>query len=769
MRRVLFMSHGMSSGLAGEKLAQQGKGIPLKFVAFKPQKPMKQLCSLLLLLGTALSISLNGQAKKQLSLQEIWASRTFAPEFVQGGMSMNDGKHYTTLEFSEKGISIGKYSYESGQKVATLFSSEEYLLPDGKHPEFDEYSFSADERLLLVPTASEQIYRHSSRSDFVVINLENKTADYLSRTGGKQLYAEFSPDGKYVGFVRDNDLFIKDLTSLKEIRVTNDGKQNAIINGASDWVYEEEFALKQSFFWSPDGKKLAWLRFDESKVKEFNMVMYGSLYPTDYRYKYPKAGEENAAVGTYVYDIESGKTVKMQSGDDPNQYTPRVVWNANGSALCITRLNRLQNHLELLMANPNDGSVKLLHEEKSNTYIDVHDNLMFLKNGRQFLWSSEKDGWNRVWLIDIEGKKEIALTEPGVDVTAVYGVDESKGTLWYQAAWPDPMSRTVFSVKLNGKGQKKLVKEGGHIDAEFSSDYSFALLTRSDAGKPLSFQLFDGSGKWIRTLQSNAKLIETLSGYELSKKEFLQIPNASGLMLNAWMIKPSNFDPTKKYPVFMTVYGGPGHNTVEDQWEGANYLWHQMLAQKGYIVVSVDNRGTGNRGEAFKKSTYKQLGKFETEDQIAAAQYLGGLPYVEASRIGIQGWSYGGYMSSLCITKGADVFKMAIAVAPVTNWRYYDSIYTERFMQTPQENASGYDDNSPINHVSRLKGKYLLVHGTADDNVHFQNAVEMVTALTKANKQFDVFFYPDKNHGIYGGNTRLHLYTMMTDYILKNL
>lgn len=769
MRRVLFMSHGMSSGLAGEKLAQQGKGIPLKFVAFKPQKPMKQLCSLLLLLGTALSISLNGQAKKQLSLQEIWASRTFAPEFVQGGMSMNDGKHYTTLEFSEKGISIGKYSYESGQKVATLFSSEEYLLPDGKHPEFDEYSFSADERLLLVPTASEQIYRHSSRSDFVVINLENKTADYLSRTGGKQLYAEFSPDGKYVGFVRDNDLFIKDLTSLKEIRVTNDGKQNAIINGASDWVYEEEFALKQSFFWSPDGKKLAWLRFDESKVKEFNMVMYGSLYPTDYRYKYPKAGEENAAVGTYVYDIESGKTVKMQSGDDPNQYTPRVVWNANGSALCITRLNRLQNHLELLMANPNDGSVKLLHEEKSNTYIDVHDNLMFLKNGRQFLWSSEKDGWNRVWLIDIEGKKEIALTEPGVDVTAVYGVDESKGTLWYQAAWPDPMSRTVFSVKLNGKGQKKLVKEGGHIDAEFSSDYSFALLTRSDAGKPLSFQLFDGSGKWIRTLQSNAKLIETLSGYELSKKEFLQIPNASGLMLNAWMIKPSNFDPTKKYPVFMTVYGGPGHNTVEDQWEGANCLWHQMLAQKGYIVVSVDNRGTGNRGEAFKKSTYKQLGKFETEDQIAAAQYLGGLPYVEASRIGIQGWSYGGYMSSLCITKGADVFKMAIAVAPVTNWRYYDSIYTERFMQTPQENASGYDDNSPINHVSRLKGKYLLVHGTADDNVHFQNAVEMVTALTKANKQFDMFFYPDKNHGIYGGNTRLHLYTMMTDYILKNL
>lgn len=728
---------------------------------------MKNALSILLLfIGFNALIA---QEKKSLSLQEIWASRTFMPEFVQGGRSMNDGKHYTTLEFSEKGISVSKFSYATGEKIATLFSSEEYLLPDGKHPEFDDYAFSADENLLLVPTASEQIYRHSSRSDFVVINLKAKTADYLSKTGGKQLYAEFSPDGKHVAFVRDNDLFVKDLTSLKETRITSDGKQNAIINGASDWVYEEEFALKQSFFWSPDSRKLAWLRFDESKVKEFNMVMYGSLYPSDYRYKYPKAGEENAAVGTYVYDMQSGKTVKMQSGDDPNQYTPRVVWNANGSALCITRLNRHQNHLELLMANPNDGTVNLLYEEKSNTYIDVHDNLMFLKNGRQFLWSSEKDGWNRVWLINVDGKKEQALTEPGVDVTDVYGVDENKGTLWFQAAWPNPMSRTVFSVKLNGKGQKALVKEGGHIDAEFSSDYSFALLTRSEAGKPMQFSIHDEKGTQIRMLQDNSKLREVLGTYALSKKEFLQVPNASGLMLNAWMIKPSNFDPTKKYPVFMTVYGGPGHNTVEDHWEGSNYLWHQMLAQKGYIVVSVDNRGTGNRGEAFKKSTYKQLGKFETEDQIAAAQHLGTLPYVDAARIGIQGWSYGGYMSSLCITKGADVFKMAIAVAPVTNWRYYDSIYTERFMQTPQENPSGYDDNSPINHVSRLKGKYLLVHGTADDNVHFQNAVEMVTALTKANKQFEVFFYPDKNHGIYGGNTRLHLYTMMTEYILKNL
>jgi dipeptidyl-peptidase-4 len=421
------------------------------------------------------------------------------------------------------------------------------------------------------------------------------------------------------------------------------------------------------------------------------------------------------------------------------------------------------------LANPASGSIRTLLEEKSETYIDVNDNLRFLADGKRFIWSSELGGYNHLYLYGMDGKKITALSTGNFDVTEFYGLNEQTGTLYFQAAAPTPMDRSIFTVKLTGKGQKNLLPASGHQRPEFSSDFSFFVMSQSSANSPTEYSLYNGSGKLIRSLEANTALKEKLAGYQLSKKEFFSFTTSQGVALNGWMIKPSNFDASKKYPVFMTVYGGPGHNTVENQWEGSNYLWYQYLAQKGYVVVSVDNRGTGNRGEAFKKSTYKQLGKLETEDQIEAAKYMAAQSYVDAARIGIQGWSYGGYMSSLCITKGADFFKMAIAVAPVTNWRFYDSIYTERFMQTPAENESGYDDNSPINHVARLKGKYMLVHGTGDDNVHFQNSAEMVTALVKANKQFDSFYYPDKNHGIYGGNTRLHLYTQMTNFILENL
>ena len=707
--------------------------------------------------------------QKDFTLQDIWASRQFAPQFVMGMESMNDGLHYSAMKMDDKGISIEKYRYSNGEKVADIFVGSSLKLTDGSVINFDEYVFSADETKLLVPTESEQIYRHSFKSDFVIIDLAKGSADYLSKAGGKQQYAEFSPDGKKVAFVRDNNLFIKDLITGAESAITSDGKQNSIINGATDWVYEEEFALAQAFFWSPNGDKVAFLRFDESEVKEFNMAIYGTLYPSEYKFKYPKAGEKNSSVSVKVHDLRSGVTQTMKSGDSPEQYIPRLNWTASGNELCITRMNRLQNHLELLLADPSTGETKLLLEEKSATYIDIHDNLIFLNDGKRFVWSSELGGRNHLYLYSMDGKRLNAITSGEMDVTEVFGLDEKKGSIWFQAAAPTPADRTIFNVKLNGKNQKSVIIPGGHQNAEFSNTFSYFILQNSKSDQPTSFALYNSDGVKVRMLEDNQGLIDKLKNYRVSAKEFLKIPNGQGTDLEAWIIRPPDFDPSKKYPVFMTVYGGPGHNTVENQWEGSNYLWHQMLAQKGYIVVSVDNRGTQYRGEAFKKSTYKQLGKLETEDQIAAAKYLGTLPYVDPSRIGIQGWSYGGYMSSLCITKGADIFKMAIAVAPVTNWRYYDSIYTERFMQTPQENGSGYDDNSPINHVARLKGKYLLIHGTADDNVHFQNSVEMVNALVKANKQFDLFFYPDKNHGIYGGNTRLHLYTMMTDFILKNL
>ena len=721
----------------------------------------------LILLFIVIHTGLYSQALKDFTLQEIWASPAFRPAMVMGVAPMQDGQHYSTLSFGESGVSIDKYSYASGLKAGNIYAKGSITLPDGKAFEFDSYTFSKDEKKLLVPTETEPIYRHSSRSAFVVIDLEKKTASLLS--SGKQQFADFSPDGKQIAFVRDNNLFVKDLLSGTETAITTDGKQNEIINGATDWVYEEEFALSQAFFWSPDGSKIAYLRFDEREVKEYNMQTYGSLYPGLYTFKYPKAGEDNSLVNVYVYNAATKRSVKMQTGDDMNLYFPRIQWTARGTDLCVTRLNRHQDHLELLLANPTTGVVRTLLEERSTTYIDVHDNLRFLEDGKRFIWSSELGGFNHLYLYGMDGKKLAALSSGDFDVTKFYGINEKTGTLYFQAAAPRPMDRSLFTVKLNGKGQKNLLPAGGHQQPEFSADYSYFILNASRANTPYDYSLYNGSGKMIRTLEANTALKEKLGSYQLSQKEFFSFTTTQGVALNGWMIKPPGFDAKKKYPVFMTVYGGPGHNTVEDQWEGSNYLWHQYLAQKGYIVVSVDNRGTGNRGEAFKKSTYKQLGKLETEDQLETAKYLATQSYVDASRIGIQGWSYGGYMSSLCITKGAELFKMAIAVAPVTNWRFYDSIYTERFMQTPAENESGYDDNSPINHVARLKGKYLLIHGTGDDNVHFQNSVEMVTALVKANKQFDLFYYPDKNHGIYGGNTRLHLHNLMTNYILENL
>lgn len=707
------------------------------------------------------------QGAKELTLKEIWASPTFRPEYIFGIASMKDGIHYSTLSTDEGGLKIEKHGYATSQKVADILVASEVKLPNGAVLEFDDYVFNEDESMILVATESEPIYRYSTRSRYVVVDLKTKKATYLS--AGKQQYAGFSPNGKHVAFVKENNLYIKDLNTEKETQVTTDGQSNNIINGASDWVYEEEFALKEAFFWSPDNSKVAFLRFDESKVKEFSMNTYGELYPGVYKFKYPKAGEDNSSVSLKVYDLPTNKTITMEVGNDMNQYLPRVKWTYSGTELSVVRMNRHQNHLELLLCNPLNGEVKTLLEEKCETYIDINDNLTFLKDGKRFIWSSELGGFNHLYLYGMDGKKINAISSGNMDVTEFYGIDEKKGLVYFQSAAPTPMDRSIYVSDLKGKSQKVLVKGTGHHAPEFSKTFDYFVLSKSSANIPVSFEMYGGDGKLIRTLESNEKLKTTLSGYATAPKEFFNFTTSAQIVLNGWMIKPPNFDAKKKYPVFMTVYGGPGHNTVENQWEGANYLWYQMLAQKGYIVVSVDNRGTQFRGEAFKKSTYKQLGKLETEDQIEAAKYLASLPYVDGSRIGIQGWSYGGYMSSLCITKGADIFKMAIAVAPVTNWRYYDNIYTERFMQTPKENASGYDDNSPINHVARLKGKYLLIHGTADDNVHFQNSAEMVTALVKANKQFDVFYYPDKNHGIYGGNTRLHLYTMMTDYIIKNL
>lgn len=708
--------------------------------------------------------------KRNFTLEEIWKENKFRGEMVFGLNSMNDGLHYTSMEYDSTGSYIVKYSYKTGMVIDTLIKPA-MLIPEGKDTavEMQSYSFSEDETKLLIAAESEPIYRHSSKELYYIFDFNRKKLTKLSEE--KVRLAEFSPSGNAVAYVKNNNLFIQDIASAKagtEVAITTDGKWNEVINGATDWVYEEEFSFDKAFAWSPDGKKIAYYRFDEGRVKEFSIDMFGSLYPTQYHYKYPKAGEENAKVTIHVYNLDAKRNQKINIAN-PYEYIPRIKWTKDANLVSLQVMNRHQNMLDLILANCETGETKNILSEKNNSYIDITDDLIFLDDKKHFIWTSEKSGYNHIYLYALNGKLIRQITDGNWDVTGFKGIDENTQTLFYLSAEDSPIVRKLYSIKTDGRDKKKLTDKNGFNNAEFSSQFQYYINYFSDSYSPYHISLNDASGNEIRVLKSNQTLKDTLGLYNISMKEFFKFKTSENIWLNGWMIKPQFFDTTRKYPVFMFVYGGPGSQTVENMWGGGNDLWYQYLAQKGYIVVSVDNRGTGARGSEFKKCTYKELGKLETIDQIEAAKYLGSLSYVDKNRIGIQGWSYGGYMSSLCITKGAEFFKMAIAVAPVTNWRFYDSIYTERYMQTPQENPAGYDDNSPINHVDKLKGKYLLIHGTADDNVHFQNSVEMVNSLVKANKQFDLFFYPDKNHGIYGGNARLHLYSMMTDFILENL
>ena len=700
--------------------------------------------------------------EKMIQLEDIWASRTFSPEWVWGINSMNDGVHYSSLNYGENNVYITQYSYETGDSISTIVDSKDL---DGIS--FSDYSFSEDEKKVLLPTETESIYRYSTRSNYYVYDRETKIAEELSE--GKQRLAQFSPDASKVAFVKENNIFIKDIINNTELQVTFDGEINKIINGATDWVYEEEFAFDNGMQWNASGNKIAYYRFDEEKVPEFSMDLFTDLYPSQSQFKYPKAGETNSTIELFIYDLDSNKTIKANINTEEEFYIPRIKWTLDENVLSVQRMNRHQNQLDFILVDAKDGSSQTIFTENDAAYIDVTDNLTFLNDGKYFIWTSEKSGYNHIYLYNLKGKQVRQITKGNYDVTDFYGIDESNNTVYFASSERSPMHRDVYAIQLNGKNKKTLTNKIGTNSATFSTNYKYFINQYSNANTPYYFSLYDAKGNEVRILKDNSNLKNSLAEYALSQKEFFNFKTTEGIDLNGWMMKPHNFDETKQYPVFMYLYGGPGSQQVTDSWGGSNFLWYQMLTQQGYIVACVDNRGTGARGSEFKKCTYQQLGKLETEDQIEANRYLANLPYVDGSRIGIFGWSYGGYMSSLCLLKGADEFKMAIAVAPVTNWRYYDSIYTERYMRTPQENASGYDDNSPINHVEKLKGKYLLVHGSADDNVHYQNTMEMTNALVNANKQFDLFIYPNKNHGIYGGYTRLHLFTKMTNFIKENL
>ncbi|MEM7162954.1 MAG: DPP IV N-terminal domain-containing protein [Bacteroidota bacterium] len=727
----------------------------------------------ILLFYLFICFSVHFYAQEELTNELIWYSGEFRMGYVSGLESMNDGLHYTQLDFDRRSgaVQINKYAYKSGEKVATLFDSSEM------EPKInvDAYEFSADESQLLLATDQESIYRHSSKANYYVYNISNKSLKPITDFSlGKQRLADFSPKGNKVAFVRANNLYYTDFVRRGDIQISSDGKTNEIINGATDWVNEEEFGFDKGFEWSPDGKHIAYYKFDESSVKEFQMAMYGDLYPDQYTFKYPKAGEENATNEVWIYNLEKGESVLADCSTGTEYYIPRIKWMNKATELCVMRMNRHQNHLEFLRFNTDQaqrGSIRpqVIFEEKHPHYIEINDNLIFLEDNSCFLWNSDRDGYNHIYQFDMQGNAKKQITSGSWDVIDFIGYDEKRKKIYYTSAENGPEEKQVYSVGLNGKGKKKLSAKAGQNDANFSSSYQYYINYHSDANTPYFISLHNSSGKLIRVLEDNEGLKETISKYDFQTKEFFEFNTSENVNLKGWMIKPPNFDASKKYPVFLTIYGGPGHNTVSNGWGGRNLYWHQMIAQKGYIVVSVDNRGTLYRGRDFKNSTYLQLGKLETLDQIETAKYLASLPYVDGERIGVQGWSYGGFMASHLITQGADHFKMGIAVAPVTNWKYYDTIYTERFMRTPQENDAGYEDNSPINHVDKLEGAFLLVHGSADDNVHYQNTMEMINALVAANKEFDLFIYPDRNHGIYGGTTRLHLFNKMTNFILENL
>lgn len=730
------------------------------------KNPLNLFVMLLLLF-----VTLKPQAQQQISLQDIWSKRTFSPEMVYGVNPLSDGKTYAILDDD----ALNVYDFAKGNLVKSWVELKT-LVPEGATEplKFYSYELSPDEQKMLIPTDIEAIYRHSSKATFFVYDFRTKTLTPLSE-GGKQQLASFSPDGTKVAFARDNNLFIKNLLDATETQITFDGETNNIINGTTDWVYEEEFSFTQAFFWSPNSQRLAFIRFDESDVKEFQMTYYGSLYPENYKYKYPKAGENNSIVSVHVYNLADNKTTIVDLGENTDIYIPRIQWTQNPDILSVQRLNRHQNHLELLLASAVTGKTKVTYEEKSEYYVDITDNLQFLPDGKHYFLTSEKDGYNHIYLHQLDNTSSVQLTKGAWDVTKLYGFSPKEKKIYFQSADVSPMDRNIHSVDLKGN-IKTLVNTPGQNDALFSADYSAFINTNSTINTPYNISVYNDKGKKIRVLKDNADLAAKVKTYNAPSFEFftisdssIMLPNGENVVLNAWKVAPPNFDPTKKYPVLIYIYGGPGAQTVNNSWGGSNNLWFQHLAQKGIIVISVDNRGTGARGSLFKKMTYKELGKYETEDLITTAKFMAKLNYVDADRIAVFGWSYGGYMSSLGITKGADYFKAAIAVAPVTNWRYYDNIYTERYMRLPSENADGYDLNSPINHVEKIKGSYLLVHGSGDDNVHYQNTMEMINALVKANKQFDLMIYPNRNHGIYGGSTRLNLYQKMDDFLEKNL
>jgi dipeptidyl-peptidase-4 len=701
-----------------------------------------------------------------LTLEDIFTKGTLRSEGVSGFQPMPSSDAYTVTT----NTGIDKHDFASGDYVATLLSNETLSSLSNNVYSIEKinyYSFSKNEGKMLLATEVESIYRRTTKGYYYVYDIKENTIIPVSETlVGKISFATFSDDGEKVAFVRNLNLYYIDLKTGKEFQVTFDGKENHILYGLPDWVHEEELDMTKTFYWSPNGKYLAYMRFDETHVKEFSMTIWGELYPEEYRFKYPKAGENNSLVEIYVFNTENGKREKVDIKANEEVYYPQLFWLSNSTDLIVLQLNRLQNKLEFVKYNVLNHNYFSAFTDTNPFWLNVTHNYYFLSNNNSMILTSEQNGYNHIYLVDFNGNIK-QITTGNWEVASIEFVNQKTKQIFYLSNETDRLCRDLFMIDFSGKKKTKLSKDGGWNTTLFSASGNFYRTIYTNPSQPPYFTINDHKGNELRVLKDNSTLVAKMLEYNCVTKEFFQFTTSEGIVMDGWMMKPADFDPEKKYPVLVYTYGGPGSMEVNKNFNIE--AWYQYLLQNGYIVACADGRGSGGRGDAFKKVIYKQMGKYESDDQIAFAKYLKTLPFVNPSRLGIWGWSFGGYLAALSLFKGEDAFSMAIAVAPVTNWRYYDNIYTERFQGTPQENPEGYDDNSPVFWAAKLQGKFLMIHGTADDNVHFQNAADLALALNNAEKHYEMFFYPNKNHFITGGNTRLHLYTIITEYIFKNL
>lgn len=730
----------------------------------------------LFLLFCLVALTLGIKAQNQVTLRDV-SRGTYRASNIYGIKPMLDGQYYTQISPDRK--RIVKYSFKTGKQVEAIFDVEKARDCTLKY--FDDYIMSPDEKLILIQTKTRSIYRRSFTAEYYIYNVKNNTIEPLSKNGPQQVPL-FSPDGFQVAFVRNNNIFlVKLLFGNSESQITKDGEYNNVLNGIPDWVYEEEFGFNRAFDFSADSKMIAYIRFDESQVPMYKFPLYKGMnpeytefatYPGEYTYKYPKSGEVNSTVSVHTYDIKSHVTRKMDLPLDKDGYIPRIKFTSDPEKLAIMTLNRHQNRFDLYMANPKSALCKVAIRDESEQYIkeDEYSNIKFYPEN--IVLMSERDGYNHLYLYTIGGNLVKQITKGKFEVKSFLGWDKQSNVFYYTSNEGSPLRTAVY--KIDGKGKKtKLSTRTGTNDAIFSSNYSYYINTFSNISTPTLITINDNKGKELATMLDNKKLKEKITTLTLPQKEFFTFRTAEGVELNGWMMKPANFDATKKYPVIMHQYSGPGSQQVLDRWGIGSFsdagMFEAYMADRGYISVCVDGRGTGGRGAEFEKCTYLFLGVKESHDQVEAAKYLGTLPYVDGSRIGIWGWSFGGYNTLMSMSEGSNVFKAGVAIAAPTDWRYYDSVYTERFMRTPKENGDGYDAGSAIKRAPKMHGSLLLIHGTADDNVHLQNMAEYSEALVQAGVQFDEHIYINRNHGISGGNTRNHLMNRVANFFLRNL